>query len=160
MGFNISGIAISKNYQNNPEELFKQLGWDLKFSQEITFDTASENWKDEAHCDIYFTNNGTILFLNPDLCSEPWCLENVNVLTFSISETAMIFLLNYCEGKEIRRSFMEKEGIRMKGEGNRLPAEETSKDASQVIWKQIEEVTGKSFFEIKAEEKAYRYNFR
>jgi hypothetical protein len=30
MGFNISGLAINKNYENYFDELKKELGWNLK----------------------------------------------------------------------------------------------------------------------------------
>jgi hypothetical protein len=30
MGFNISGLAINKNYENDFDSLQKELGWNLK----------------------------------------------------------------------------------------------------------------------------------
>ena len=32
MGFNISGLAINKNYENDFDSLQKELGWNLKDS--------------------------------------------------------------------------------------------------------------------------------
>ncbi|MDF7817317.1 hypothetical protein P1X15_06905 [Runella sp. MFBS21] len=157
MGFNISGIATNINFNNNLIELQKQLGLTLSFIEEINFEKASENWKEEEVCDIYFSEKGTLLFINMDLCVEPWSIENGDTLTFALSETSMAFNLNYCEGRKLRRSFMAMNDSIMSDEGEKLKVEENTSDASEIIWKQLDVVLGKSYWNIEPFEKAHRY---
>lgn len=159
MGFNISGIVINKNYKDNLNDLTKQFNWQLQFDTEIDFETASENWKDEGICDIYFSDKGTILFINMDMCVDAWKINDGNSLTFALSETSMAFNLNYCVGTETVRSIMEVNGEVMNDEGQKLAVDEQSADTSEIIWGQVGEVLGKSFWDIEPEEKAYRYKF-
>ena len=37
MGFNLSGLAINKNYENDFDHLQKELGWKLEKQSEIDF---------------------------------------------------------------------------------------------------------------------------
>ncbi len=160
MGFNISGLVIIRNFKENFEELQNLLGWDLEKGEEIDFETASSNWKEEDYCDVYFSEKGTLLFLEIDKCTTPYKLEEVNTLAFALSETTMAFSLDYCEnGKEIR-SIMEVDGEKIHDEGEKLKTEDTSEDTSEVIWNQIEVVLGKRFWDIQPEEKAHRYYFK
>ena len=85
MGFNISGLAINKNYENDFDSLQKELGWNLKKETEIDFETASSNWKDDGICDVYFSENGTLLFNSMEMCTESFPLKNDNSLTFALS---------------------------------------------------------------------------
>lgn len=159
MGFNVSGLAINKNYSNEFDNLQKELGWNLVKESEIDFETASSNWKDDGICDAYFSENGTLLFISMDMCTESWPLENDNSLTFALSETSMAFNINYCENGIEKRSIMEVEDNRMQDEGEKLAVEESSEDTSEIIWNQIEVVIGKRFWDIEPEEKAIRYKF-
>jgi hypothetical protein len=159
MGFNVSGLVINKNYENNFDELQNELGWTLKKEGEISFETASSNWKDDGICDVYFTETGTLMFISMDMCVESWGLKNANTLTFALSETSMAFNLNYCENGVLKRSIMEVEDNRMAEEGERLEVEDKSEDTSEVIWNQIEVVLGKSFWSIEPNENAVRYLF-
>ena len=107
MGFNISGIAINKNYQNNFDSLLNQLGWNLEKQTEIDFEIASSNWTEEGICNVLFTENGTLIFFSMEMCEESFKLKNDNVLTFSLSETSMVFNINYTEKGIEKRSIIE-----------------------------------------------------
>jgi len=159
MGFNFSGIAINKNFQDNFEELQAELGWTLEKTEEIDFVTASANWKEEGICDVSFCENGTILFVNMDLCTRPYGIENANTFTFALSETSMAFYLGYCENGEEKRVIMEFEDDRMTDEGEKLDVEDDAGDTSDVIWKQLGVVLGEKFWKLAHDEKAYRYVF-
>lgn len=159
MGFNISGLAINKNYENDFDSLQKKLGWNLERQSEIDFETASSNWTDDGICDVYFSEKGTLLFISMDMCAESWALNNDNILTFALSETSMAFNLNYCENGIEKRSIMEVNDEKMLDEGEKLRIEEKSEDTSEIIWNQIEVVIGKRFWDIEPDEKAIRYNF-
>jgi len=153
MGFNLSGLAINKNYENEFDNLQKELGWNLQKQSEIDFETASSNWKDDRICDAYFSEKGTLLFISMDMCAESWPLKKDNTLTFALSETSMTFNINYCENGIEKRSIMEVNGERMQDEGEKLEIEDKSEDTSEIIWNQIEVVIGKSFWDIEPEEK-------
>jgi hypothetical protein len=110
MGFNIAGIVVNKNYENQTEELGKSLGLNLRFEKEITGEEATSNWKDDGICDIYFAENGTILYLPFNMCAtESYAIENQDVLTFAYSETSMAFNFDYYENGEFRRKIFEAE---------------------------------------------------
>lgn len=159
MGFNISGIAINKNYEFEFDELQKELGWNLIKKSQVNFETASSNWKEEGICDVYFSENGTLIFISMDLGAESWPLRNDNSLTFALSETSMAFHINYCEKGIEKRSIMEVNAKRMHDEGEKLEVEKKSEDPSEIIWNQIEIVIGKRFGDIQADEKVVRYSF-
>lgn len=160
MGFNLSGLAVNRNYENEFDSLATQLGWDLIKTSEIDFETASSNWKEDGTCDAYFSERGTLLFISIDRCTESLPLKNHNTMTFVLSETTMAFNLNYCEDGIEKRSIMEVNEERFRDEGERLEAEDRLGDTSEIIWNQMEVVTGKSFWEIEPDEKAVRYTFR
>jgi hypothetical protein len=160
MGFNLSGLVINKNYSNDFDSLQKQLGWNLKKQEEINFETASSNWTDEGICNVYFSEKGTLMFINMGLCTDSYKLTNDNTLTFALSETSMAFNISYCENGIEKRSIMEINGERMQNEGNPLEVEQKSEDTSEIIWNQIEIVLGKSFWGIEPDEKAIRYIFK
>lgn len=159
MGFNISGLAINKNYENDFDNLQKELGWNLEKQSEIDFEIASSNWTEEGICDVYFSEKGTLIFINMDMCTEPWISKSDNILTFALSETSMAFNINYCENGIERRSIMEVNYEKIQDEGEKLSIEDKSEDTSEIIWNQIEVVIGKRFWDIEPDEKAIRYNF-
>lgn len=159
MGFNISGLAINKNYENDFDSLQKELGWNLKKETEIDFETASSNWKDDGICDVYFSENGTLLFISMEMCTESFPLKNDNSLTFALSETSMAFYINYCENGIEKRLIMEVNDERMQDEGEKLGVENNAEDTSEIIWNQLEVVIGKRFWVIEPDEKATRYLF-
>jgi hypothetical protein len=159
MGFNISGLAINKNYENDFDSLQKELGWNLKKETEIDFETASSNWKEDGICDVYFSENGTLLFISMEMCTESFPLKNDNSLTFALSETSMAFYINYCENGIEKRSIIEVNDERMQDEGEKLEVENNAEDTSEIIWNQLEVVIGKRFWVIEPDEKATRYLF-
>ena len=159
MGFNISGIAIDKNYESEFKNLQKEFGWTLEKQSEINFETASSNWKDEGICDVYFSEQGTLLFISMDMCADSWSLKADKTLTFALSETSMAFNISYCENGIEKRAIMEVEGNRMSDEGDKLEVESKSVDASEIIWNQLEVIMGKRFWDIDPSEKAIRYLF-
>lgn len=159
MGFNISGLAINKNYENDFHDLAHQLGWKLERHTEIDFETASANWKDDAYCDVYFTENGTLIFLSLDRLPVR-NVKNDSSLIFAISETSMAFDMSYYEAGIELRSIMEVNGEQFEDKGDKLKVENISSDTSEIIWNQLEVVIGKRFWDIEPEEKAIRYVFK
>lgn len=159
MGFYLSGVVLNKNFQNNFEELQTELGWKLKKGEEIDFETASENDKEEEFCDVYYTENGTILFVEMDMCTQPYPIVGCNTMAFAMADSSGAYNLDYCENGVVKRSIMEVDGNRVQDTGNALTVEEKSSDVSEIIWNQMETMIGKRFWDIEPEEKANRYMF-
>lgn len=158
MGHNISGIAINKNFENNTEELSKLLGVVLQIENEIIFEEASENWKEEGYFDVYFSKNGTLVFANIDYCLEPYSHKETNILTFALSETSMTFNIGYTENDVLVRSIMKVNDDIIDEEGEPLQCEiDNEDDMTEAIFDQIGEVIGTHFYEIELDEKAYRF---
>ena len=157
MGFNISGIAVSKNLQNNITEIEKEIGFKLELIEEIDFEEASSNWKDDGICDIYFGKDGTLIFLSHDLSTDAYSILNLLTFTFAVSETSMVFCFHYCENGKLRRSRAEAEEQELSSEGDKLDIEYTSTDISEIIWELIDKTIGEEFMEIDVADKAYRY---
>ena len=158
MGHNISGIAINKNFENNTEELSKLLGVELQIENEIIFEEASENWKEEGYFDVYFSKNGTLVFANIDYCLEPYSHKETNILTFALSETSMTFNIGYTENDVLVRSIMKVNDEIVDEEGAPLQCEiENEDDMTEAIFDQIGEVIGMHFYEIELDEKAFRF---
>jgi len=157
MSFNISGVVINKSFEDNKEELSKVLGFNIDFEKEIDFVTASENWKEEGIIDVYFSEKGTLIFANYDLCLEGYSYPQINILTFALSEASMTFSFEYSENDNIIRSKMDVNGEIIDENGEKLQVENENDDISEVIWKQIETVLGKPFLNIELEEKAFRF---
>lgn len=155
----MSGLVINKNYEANFERLQKELGWVLRKEEDVTFEMASSNWKDEETCDVYFSEKGTLLFISIDRSIEFSDLNKANTLTFSLSETSLEFNMTYSERGVEERSIMEVEYDRVVDEGERLDVEDISEDAAEIIWNQMEVVLGESFFDIDPKEEAVRYRF-
>lgn len=161
MGHNISGIAINKNFENNTEELSKLLGVELQIENEIIFEEASENWKEEGYFDVYFSKNGTLVFANIDYCLEPYSHKETNILTFALSETSMTFNIGYTENDVLVRSIMKVNDEIVDEEGAPLQCEiENEDDMTEAIFDQIGEVIGMHFYEIELDEKAYRFSLK
>jgi len=160
MGFNISGIAINKNYKQDFEKLKRQYDWNLEGPVEVSFETASSNYTENDICNVYFTENGTLIFISMERCIDAGlCVSDANSMTFVLSEMSMSFIVNYYEGKQLKRAIMETEGDRMDDSGDPLPVEAISPDTSEIIWNQMKVLLGKSFYDIDLGDKALQYRF-
>lgn len=159
MGFNISGIAINKNYKDKLPEPARSIDLSLAFDSEITYEEAAGNWKEDGICDIYFSDKGTLLFLPMDNCTDGYAVKGQTVLTFALSETSMAFNLNYYKNDRFVREAMEFDGDRVTDEGDPLPQENEEINVSGLAFQLIQEILGQKIEEIDLEARAYRYAF-
>ena len=160
MGYNISGLVIDKNYENEIEQLEQILGEKLIFEKEVDFEKGSENWKEDNYCDIYFSEKGTLIFISMERGAFEFNIKNQKAFSFALSEMTMTFAVNYTENENMIRSFVETEGgERPQDIGDKLNFEKTENDASELIHHLIESTLSKSFWSIELEEKCKRYKF-
>ncbi len=158
MGFNISGLVIDKNYKDEIDKIETILGTKLVFEKEVVFEEASENWKSEDYCDIYFSQKGTLIFTSKEKAAYEYNIESQKAFSFAVSEISMSFAVNLTENcKMIRSFFQTKDGTRHQEVGGKLPFEEKESEVLQLIHHLIESTLGKSFRGIDLEENCYRY---
>lgn len=158
MGFNFAGIVINKNYEGQLEELGQALGFNLTYDSEISYEEASRNGKEDGVCDIYFSKNGSLVFLPMELCIKDYFIKNQHVLTFAYSDTAMAFNLAYYEGTACKRKILEVTEHRITDSGDLLGEETLDTDVSELIFDQIGVLLGQDFWEMAPTLKATRYN--
>jgi hypothetical protein len=159
MGFNISGLVIDKNYKNSIAELESILEEKMIFEKEVTFEEASENWKGDKYCDVYFSEEGTLVFLSIESGGYELYPKKQNAFSFVLSEMMMMFAINYVENGFNIRAYMETEGEILENEGEPFDFEAQQEDKSELIYHLIEEILGKSFHDVDLDAVCYRYKF-
>ena len=156
MGINIAGIVINKSYQNQIGELGKDLNLSLIYQEKVSFEVASANWTDKGFAYVYSTGFSTLVFVQMEFATLPFSIPNRNVLTFGLSETSMAFTLNYCEGNTCKRSMIEWDGVRKQEKGVPFEFEKECGDASEIIWRKLDEVLGIPFVSIGLEKETIK----
>lgn len=159
MGFNISGLVIDKNYENNISELETIIGEKLVFEKEVIFEETLESWKEETYCDIYFSKKGTFILLSMEIGGFEFYAENQTAFSFVLSEMSMTFTINFTKENELVRSIMISEDM-IEDEGVPFDFETEDEDKSELIYQLIENTLGESFHEIDLEAKCFRYSFK
>jgi hypothetical protein len=162
MGFNFSGLVIGKCYKDKPSEFMSEVGQRLNLSnaEEIDYETASSNWKDEGICDVYFGDNGTILYLQNEVCMDPWPQENARTLSFICLEMSMFFHFTLCKNARIIRTLTEENGQKHYEYGDALLLEsQHDYDTSSVIMHLIDDILAQPEG-VDLSEKAYRYQMQ
>lgn len=159
MGFDISGLLVNKNFENNLSELETIIGEELIFEEEVSFEEASENWKEEDYCDIYYSEKGTLIFLAMERGGFEFYANGNDTFSFVLSEMTMTFSINYVKNGKLIRSLVESEDNLLENEGDLLEFEKSEEDKSELIYYLFEKVLGESFYDIDLEAKCYRYRF-
>jgi hypothetical protein len=158
MGFNIAGLVLNKNYQQDLAALEAILGQKLSFDQAISFEKASENWKEDDYCDIYFTEQGTLVFLAMEIAGFDFHATKQTAFSFVLSEMSMVFCINYTQNNRLLRSLMVTEDGGYENSGEPLDMEEDTQDLSDLIFGLIEDTLGESFYDIDLSAPCFRYN--
>ncbi len=159
MGINISGIGINTNYNQNISALSSQLGLDLTFVKDLTYNEALSTPKEDNCIDVFFTKKGTVVFINDPFVIGKENSINQKVCAFGISETTMMFVLNYYENGETIREKMSYEGNIMSELGEKLKIELTTEDISEQILHITKELIGKDLFDFETTDKTKRYTY-
>ncbi len=162
MGFNIAGLVIDKNYQNDLEGLSTILGQQLLFSEKVDFEQASENWKEDTYCDIYFHEEATLIFLSMEECANEVLVPNQVAFNFVLSEMSMVFSVHYTNNEQLVRALVVLEDeTRPIDLGEKFAFELEETDPSELIYHLFEQTLGKSFWSIEPdEENVYRYHLK
>lgn len=158
MGLNLAGIAINNDFNKNIEQLGDAFEWAIDIIDESEFEKSisifSSNEKDIFY--VYFTDSGTLI-LNPyEWAIEEYHPTDAKSLCFGISETTMNFFFSYQFEISKIRTFFEDEGKKKREIGEPLEIEKQFPEASQLIFKLIEDLIGISFHSIEYNEKVHK----
>lgn len=157
MSLNISGLAFNTNFDKNIEGLSQVLNWDLAFVQEINFEAASSNFKDEAFLDVYYGQEGSIVFLSSMEKFNAAKTRGIKALNFNVSDTTKTYLLQVLEdGNSLRFKQANQDAV-TQSVGEPLEIEKAIPDISEQIFHTMESVTGSRFNEIDPQAVCYRY---
>lgn len=159
MGLNISGLVIDKNYKNDLTELESIIGEKLVYEKEVSFEEATENWKEDSYCDVYFSKNGTFVLLSMEVGGFEFYAKNQTAFSFVLSEMTMVFTVNYTKNDELVRSIIETEEMN-ENEGKPFDFEKDEDDTSELIYHLIEDTLGEAFYDIELETVCHRYTFK
>jgi hypothetical protein len=156
MGFNIAGLVINNNYDHDLKALSDDLNLNLTVKEEITFETASQNWKQGPDFNVYFGKFGTLIFFAHDLCMNGYQSRAHESMCFAYSATAMTFFVTYWDPiNNLSKSIMESEGDRMRNDGDVLPLEAENPTADGLIFAMIDKIMEENWHGIDFGEKAY-----
>jgi hypothetical protein len=151
----ISGLVLNKNLQNNIDDLYNILKMNVVKTEELTFEEAIQS-TELFYFDVYFSKNGTLVFLNYDLCLEPYTIIDLNILTFIISENSDSYALGYSENESNILNLKSLEG-KISGKGKKN-IQEKNISIEELIYQYIAKLLGKSFFDIQNDERIVRYH--
>lgn len=154
MGLLLSGLAINKNYKNEVDVLYNILNMNVVNTEEITFKKAIDTTTELSYFDIYFSSKGTLVFLNDDLCMHSYVISESDALSFIFSENSDTYMFNYSENGKKKYKITKVEG-KISGSGKKL-INENNVTIDELIFQYIENLIGKSFFNIQYDEKLIR----
>ncbi|MDO7171477.1 hypothetical protein [Mariniflexile sp. AS56] len=160
MGLNISGIVIDKDYSENISELEAIIGEKLLFEKEVMFVDSCESFKEDGHCDIFYSEKGTFILLTMEKGGLEFYVKNQNIFSFVLSEMTMTFCINYVKNGKNIRTIIEAEDKIMENEGTPFDFEKNEDDKPELIYHLIEKTLGESFHEIALDAKCLRYTFK
>ena len=158
MGLNIAGLVIDKNYQNELTTLGEILNRTLVFEKEVPFEEAIESWKEDDYCDVFYTKMGTFVLLSGEVGINDHYAANQTAFSFVISESTMLFSVNYTKNDQLIRCILDSEEM-SEDEGTPFEFEKEDNSTENLIYHLIEQTLGKSFDEIELDATCYRYIF-
>lgn len=154
MGLFLSGLAINKDYRNKIDVLYNILKMNVVKTEEVTFEESMDSDTELFYFDVYFSSVGTLVFLNYDLCMHSYLVEESNTLSFIISENSDTYSLNYTENGKEKIHLEQVAGV-LKGSGKKI-IKDNNLTIDELVFKYIENLIGKRFFDIGNEEKLIR----
>lgn len=153
MGFNFFGFAIDKNFNKDPEKVGEFLELPLEYVDVIDFESGS-GYKDGNYLDIFFSDRGTLVYTYDPMEIDPAISKDSTVLTYMVSETAMVFYYSLdVKGSRVREIYDNEGDLSVSiGDG----AEEID-DLMEVIVNEKNRIFGIDFYDIPLDLKGYRY---
>ena len=157
MGLNISGLVIANNYNNNLDELAKDLSWTITKPKEISYDDvlSSRIPKDEYR--VYFSDKGTLILSCNDLIEEDNRAASADSMNFIYSETAMHFLFDFQKLDGSRRVLYDAEREIKTDQGKKLPLEQGFEYTEEIIDSLFDSFIGHSILDGDYEAKCYAF---
>lgn len=142
MGYNIAGLVIDTDYNQDIKRLSDDIGILLEVVDYTDFETASANWVEGDDIFVYFSTRGTMVFFANHCIEYQWHSKAARTINYAYSATSMAFYLDYYEGGTLRRSVMEHEGGRSHDTGDPLPQEKENTTVDGLIMTLMDELLG------------------
>ncbi|MGB0870879.1 MAG: hypothetical protein ACPGSD_14890 [Flavobacteriales bacterium] len=102
MGFNIAGVVINKNFESEISSLGKHINKNIKEFTEIDFEDAVSEYEHLGIIDVLFSEKGTMLIMNLDLCLNYYHMNDLETFAFSIDESSNSFAYHWSfNGNEV-----------------------------------------------------------
>ncbi|MGH1386341.1 hypothetical protein [Kordia sp.] len=160
MGFIFTGIAVNEKFEQKQIDSFAfRFGCNsLEFDKELDFEEALNVDYEDEYLDFIFFKNSTLIFIPFDFALTLKARQasyNCETLFFSLNEFSMAMMVYYYRDIERIKILTESNGEIRKNIDNGL--EIPYKDADDLIFKLIENVTKVSFWDIENNTKVYRY---
>lgn len=149
MGFNIAGMVINSNYDQNIHKLENDFHMGLEIVRECTFEEASSNWKDDGLFYVFFGEKGTMIFFGHEMAIDRGLSQSHESMSYAYSATAMAFYLSYNNiAQDQFREIMESEGERNMNQGAPIPLEAENPSADGLIFALIDKVMEQNWHQI------------
>lgn len=157
MGYSLSGIVIGKTYKNSLDLFKKQIGLELELVKEISFEEATSGNTEHGYCDICFTDQGTVVFIEENLCEEMYLIKDAKVMTFVLSDTMKMSRIMYSDGVGHKRVLITTNDEEIVSEGTPLAIEKEGKEVSELIWDTLTDIMEEDFEQLEESANCYRY---
>ncbi len=153
------GLVLNQNYQDKLADLSALLEKELVFDKEISFDEA---WcePEEDYCHIYFTEKGTLIFLNLKTADKTYLCDKCDTLSYFIIDTqAPSHFFNYTKAGMLTRSEYVIDGVSPKPTIYQMitPQENIEDISDNFIFNTIKDFIGFDLNEINPQATCYRY---
>jgi hypothetical protein len=148
MGYNIAGLVISNNYDQDINKLSQDLKWGIEVTEEISYEIASANWTPANEFRIFFSDKATMIFFPLMWVVNPFRSRYFEPLNYAYSETFMAFGFDFFKKGILIRSIMEHEGQIKMQRRELLELEKANPSASGFTFATIKSLLEEDFREI------------
>lgn len=160
MGWKLSGLAIDKDFSQNPERLLALLNINnFILVRESTFEEETADYYENEAIGVTFFEKGSFLSAGFNLITDSDLLTkaslNQRIIAFYINDTTSTYCFDfYSDGKYIRSKWFSSSdpGIDTSTNfGELLEEEKQETDELEIIFNLIGAIIGKRFYDIEEE---------
>jgi hypothetical protein len=162
MGFNLQGVACSKQYEN-AGLLLQDIGISKAVqSGSDNFENATSSFIVEFAICITNVGTGTIITTGSGIAIDTLQLDKISAggkaLRFMIGDTSSVYALEYFINGQVVRELVNAEGNIFNDSGMPLEIEKSAEDTSEIIFSLIGEITGTNIWEIEPDHPSIVYS--
>lgn len=134
MGFSISGLILTENFNREVSKVSENLEIGIEVLKKVESSWATIRIEDEKEIYLGFNEEATIIYYEPSLYDQKIYSQTTNSLNFQYFEGPMIFALRYVKDCELKRRILSIDGDELLSIGRKLKVEtQTDRIESIVI---------------------------